>query len=193
MANKEFTRGDVINIFGRVIGKSIEITGGGIFLLSKGLAKVARGVFWVAGKHVDTANTLINIKRRDEEKPLIEADRPNKDLRGRDEILEIMEKITPIEQALNYSQSAYEDEILPQDEVIKIDNQAIMMAKAARNFLERLEDSQLKKEGIKNAEAFLKVSSLFLKYHNTGNESFHRKAKELLKEVSEFKRKLMEK
>lgn len=188
MAKKEFSKGDVVNIFGRVIGRGIEFSGGVILFLSKGIARFTRGIFWFVGKHMDMVDTLKERKPLPHRRVIDVGETPRLDKAEHFESLEeIMDRLTPIEQALNYSQLVYENDILPKEEILRIDNQALIMAKAIRNLMNRVKDPQLKKEGIKIMEMFLKISSLSLKYHKTSDKRIGRKSRELLAEVGKVK------
>lgn len=187
MAKKEYTRGDVVNIFGRVIGRGIELSGGALLLLSKGLARFARGVFWISGKHVDMVETLKELKQKKvvdaEEIPLLSE--------GENSMHMIVEKLSSVERALSYSQSVYENDILPKDEILKIDTQALIMAKAIRNIMDRTKDLQLKNEGIKVAEAFIKASKHFIKYHSVTDKHKDNNKYDLMAEAGEVKKGLL--
>lgn len=185
MARKEYTKGDVINIFGKVIAKGLDLSGGAFLLLSKGIAHCARGIFWIAGKHVDMVTTIKEIKQSN-----------NNVLETRaismEEFAEIPEKITPIQQALEYAESAYGNNTLPKEEILKIDTQGLLMAKAIKNVTERIQTPLLKDEGIKTADAFMKTCSMFLEYHQSGNEKLKIKAEKLLENAIDIKKKFIE-
>lgn len=189
MASKEYTKGDVINIFGKVIAKGLDLSGGAFLLLSKGLANLARGIFWIAGKHVDMVTTIKEIKQKN----TIEAELGEETKAiSMDEFTEIPEKLSPIQQALEYAESAYAHNTLPKEEILKIDTQGLMMAKAIKSVIESIKIPVLKDEGIKSADAFIKSCSVFLEYHQTGNEKTKIKAGKLLENAINIKKKFIE-
>lgn len=198
MAKKEYTKGEVIGIFGRIIGKGIELTGSGIFVISKLFARIATSLFWLAGKHVDMVDTVKEMRQKkiiDGDSILMKTSEKAEIVEGRKTpalptdpelmLSKLVERVRSIESALVYAQSAYKNKVLPLKEICKIDNQAIFMAKAIREYAKQLTDSQIKSTGIKKAEVFLNASTLFLKYHHTGIEKFCEKAERYLAEAKE--------
>ena len=185
MAKKEFTKGEVINIFGKVVAKGVDYSGRTVFLLSKGMANLARGIFWVAGKHVDMVTTIKEIRRHDAIEAEVVDEKPA--VISMDEFAAIPEKIAPIQQALEYAESAFANSTLPKEEILKIDTQGLLMAQAIKNVIEQIQPPALKSEGKKTAEAFIKACSMFIEYHQSGSERHKIKAGKLLEAALESK------
>lgn len=92
----------------------------------------------------------------------------------------ILKEFDLIRLALEYSQKVYKEKMLPVEEILTIDHQALIMAKATKEYLKKQSSSQLKRENIKAAESFIQVCSLFAKYHSTGNKLYCNNAEKWL-------------
>ncbi|MFC1522235.1 hypothetical protein ACFL6Y_07480 [Elusimicrobiota bacterium] len=145
------------------------------FALSKVLSHSARYFFFLAGKHVDMVTTIKGLKLirsdaistdGDDYMPPDNATGP----RSRSNGDGVSRHFEPIMLAISYSQAAYDQQMLPKEEVLKIDKQAQVMAKALGNVLEAKGGAILKSDATKTADEYFKACSLHAKYHQSGKE-----------------------
>jgi hypothetical protein len=194
MATKEYTKGEVIGIFGRIISSAVAVGGTCVYVASRIFSRVIYSFFWIAGRNVDLANTARKSKRFKPKKKMALDISPDIEVtEGEDELLllpeerkavfagagELSDEFNLIRRALYYSQETYERKMLPAEEIIKIDNQAFMMAKAVRNHLKNNCNSRFKDAKVKIAEELITITSLFQKYHSTDNRKYLRRAKRM--------------
>lgn len=190
MAQKEYTKGDVIGIIGRVIGKGFEIIGFGIFLGAKVMSKLSTSISWMVGKQVDMTNT-IKERRAKERISIYDYDLvkdstpelllPELELENNaPKAQKAANEFNLIRQALDYGEKAHKSNLLPINEILRIDRQALIMAKATRNILKNNSNSVLNVLELKTAEALVNACSFYEQYHATGNTSFRKKAQENL-------------
>lgn len=185
MARKEYTQGDVIGIIGRVIGKGIEVIGFSIFLGAKILARLSTSFLWMVGKQVDMTNTLKEIKEEKSDKVYkISKDDPevlpSPEFELDSQARQVKNEMNLIRQALDYSEKAYSSKLLPIREVLRIDKQASIMAKATRNFLKNNSNTALNDLESKMAEALVNACSFYEQYHATDNTRYQKKGQEYL-------------
>lgn len=194
MADKEYTKGDVIGIFGRTVSSAVAVSGACVYIGSRFFSHVIYFFFWMAGRHIDMANTLKASKNKrsgktkaieiSPDKVRIEEDEDLLSLPDDTEIVfaradKLSEELNLVRQALDYSQETYKRQMLPAEEIIKIDNQAFIMAKAVRNHLKNNCNSRFKDAKVKIAEELMTIASLFQKYHSTDNMKYYKKAKKM--------------
>jgi hypothetical protein len=183
----------VINIIGQVIGKSIEIVGVGLMYGTKAIAGVTRSVFFISGKNVDMVDTLREIRNErisDSGTRLIEVrsvvmmppdhEWPTTDEEDR---AKIVQTFRLIQMALEYSSRACEAKILPIEEIMTVDRQAINMANAIRQYLRKQGNVHLVKEYGRTTDSLARAASLCMKYHESGNKQVWHDAQHLLKEI----------
>lgn len=177
----------MIGIFGRVIGKTIEGVGYGFLFGSKALSRVTSMFFGISGMHVDMVQTIKEMGNENEAQERnsmfeIEEERELPALES-DTIYTESEKVSRqfemIKLALHYSQTVYNERMLPLRQILIIDKQALIMAKATRIYISKNGDAQFKQENGKTAEAYERICTLFVKYHRTGELAFYNKAKRL--------------
>ena len=181
----------MINILGQVAGKGIELVGVGLLLGAKALSGVTRGLFFLGSKHVDMVETLKDMKNSgngDNYGALPEAEQvvllpPGEEAPQATENGKIVREFNLVRSALEYSNRAYAERMLPVEEVLRVDNQALIMAKAIEQYLKKHADYQLKKEYGRTAGLLVQACSLFMKYHRSGDEQFYKEAERILDET----------
>ncbi len=194
MATKEYTKGDVVGIFGRVIGSAVAVSGTCVYIGSRFFSRVIYFFFWMAGRHIDMANTLkASEKKKSKKKKSFDISSDIERIEENEELLslpddtetvfartgKLSDELNLIRQAMDYSQKTYKRQMLPVEEIIKIDNQAFIMAKAVRNHLKNNCNSRFKDAKVKIAEELMTIASLFQKYHSTDNMKYLNKAKKM--------------
>jgi hypothetical protein len=194
MAAKEYSKGDVIGIFGRTISSAVAVSGACVYIASRAFSRVIYSFFWIAGRNVDLATTSRRLKKSKsgkkrgsdvssdtgksgEKEELLSS--PEERETGSVRRDRLTDELNLIRQALDYSQETYARQMLPVEEVIKIDNQAFMMAKAVRNHLKNNCNSRFTDTKLKIAEELMTISSLFQKYHSTDNMKYLKKTKKM--------------
>lgn len=85
-----------------------------------------------------------------------------------------------IRQALDYGEKAYKSDLLPTREILRIDKQALIMAKATLNILKDNSNSSSNGFELKMAEALVNACSCYEQYHATDNARYRKKAQEYL-------------
>jgi hypothetical protein len=177
---------------GHVVGKGIELAGVGVLYGAKTLSMVTRGLFFMGGKHVDMVDTLKEMAYGNRENPadarieeaeytvigasagLIPSIRENGKIERQYDLIRL---------ALVYGNRAYSERMLPLEEVLRVDRQAQLMAKAIQQYLKKHSDTHLKKEYSRKASEIVQVCTLFEKYHSTGNEQYRNEAERILGET----------
>lgn len=181
----------MINIIGQVVGKGIEFIGVGLMFGAKAVATVTRSVFFVGGKNVDMVDTLRDmgtVREIDEDAGLIEV-RTSVTMPRVEALPSAIDRDTVvrvfglIRQALEYGESAYRENILPIEEIVIVDRQAEVMAKAIEKYLHKNEDHGLKKEFGCRASAFVNAAALYMKYHHSGDEKHRGEAERALEDA----------
>ncbi len=194
MAAKEYTKGDVIGIFGRTISSAVAVSGTCVYIGSRAFSRVIYSFFWIVGRNVDMANTSRALKKnKAKKKKAFDISSDTARTEENEELLslpdntdtvfartgKLSDELNLIRQALDYSHETYKRQMLPVEEIIKIDNQAFMMAKAVRNHLKNNCNSRFKDTKVKIAEELMTIASLFQKYHSTDNMKYLKKAKKM--------------
>ena len=178
---------------GRVVGKSIEAVGVGLLFGARTLSVITKGLFSIGGKQIDMMDTLKEIAHEKTEptdafiedahytviEQPCEPSIPSNDggTVGRETEL--------VELALSYSSKAYAERMLPLAEILRVDHQALIMAKAIQKYEKKLESFELKKELNRKTSAMVEICVLFQKYHRSGNEQCRKDAQRLLEELKE--------
>lgn len=183
----------MINIIGQVAGKGIEMVGIGLLFGARAVAMVTRGVFFVGGKNVDMVETIRDMKSAreiDGEIRLLENQSAVTMPLGEEVPLateqdKIARVFRLVRLALEYSTRAYNEKMLPIEQIVLVDRQAIIMANAIEQYLRKNGDVQLKKEYCGRAKSLAQASSLFMKYHRSGNELVLREAVQMIEEASD--------
>jgi len=177
---------------GHVVGKGIEMAGVGLLYGAKALSMATKSLFFMGGKHVDMVNTLKEMaydKREVLPGPGIEdaqysvVETSTGLVPSTNENEKIEREYDLIRLALDYSNRAYAARMLPVEEVLRVDRQALLMAKAIQQYLKKHTDAQLKKEYNRKTVEIVQVCTLFEKYHTTGNEQYRTEAKRILGET----------
>jgi len=185
----------VINIIGQVAGKGIEMIGVGLLYGTKALSVVTRGVFFMGGKNVDMVETLRDMSAGGEFKNDVRllpdhatVTMPHEDIAspGMDDD-KIGRAFSLVRLAIEYGTRAYDERMLPIEEIVVVDKQATIMANAIKQYLRKSDNFRFKNEFINKAELFVQASSLFMKYHRTGNELFRNDAEGLIEEANQWK------
>ena len=192
MADKEYTKGDVIGIFGRTISSAVAVSGTCVYIGSRFFSRVIYLFFWMAGRHVDMANTSGVLKKfKAKKKKAFDISSDIERIEENEELLslpddtetvfartgKLSDELNLIRKALDYSQETYKRQMLPVEEIINIDNQAFIMAKAVRNHLKN--NCNFRFKDVKVAEELMTIASLFQKYHSTDNMKYYKKAKKI--------------
>jgi hypothetical protein len=74
--------------------------------------------------------------------------------------------------------------MLPVEEIVSVDRQARIMAKAIEKYLQKTAETGLKKEFGHSVESLENASALFMKYHRTGDDKLRDEAERMLAEAS---------
>lgn len=181
----------MINIIGRVAGTGIEAVGTGLRFGAKAIAGITRGAFFVFGKNVDMIETLKDMRNAREIsgniRPLEVQSTVTMPL-GREAVPtaegDTIERVLSlIRLALEYSTRAYNEKMLPIEQIVLVDRQAQIMSNAIEQYLRKQGDFEVKKIYGGKVESLVLASSLFMKYHRSGNEQLCRDAERMLKEV----------
>ncbi|MBF0430501.1 MAG: hypothetical protein HQK83_04440 [Fibrobacteria bacterium] len=185
MAEKLYSKGDIVGMFGKTLSKSISVAGAGVFIGSKFFATGVRGLFWFTSKQIDLTHSLTKAKYKVYKKPN-KTRRPSVDMVTSPakpaiaQSINIATELKLVKQALDYSQRAYELSILPMAEIDSIDGQAIAITTALQNHLNKEDNIKFKEDRLHLVDNMLQAAHFYRKYHQTGKEKHLSKAKELL-------------
>lgn len=179
MAEKVYTRGEVVNIFGTVFGSGIALASWLALTVGLVLSKSVKILFWGVGKQIDFPNynhirsQRSQLKKRfakptqffvpEQEAPVFTPQNFN-------------DYLSVIQTSTEYAQKAYENSMLPVEEILKIDEQAHHMCTATIYFIKNQPKSQLRNQRLAAVQAQFELVSLYQKYHSTGNEKYLFKA-----------------
>jgi hypothetical protein len=183
----------VIDIIGRIAGMGIEAVGTGLKYGAKATAAVTRGVFFVFGKNVDMIETLKEIRSaRETGTAPRRLEAPSEVIMpcGTDEVCDTeynkVERVfTLIKLALEYSSLAYREKMLPVDQIVLVDRQAQIMAHALEQYLRKHKNAGVRKVHSAKVESLVVATSLFMKYHRSGNEQLFSDAVRMLEEIKD--------
>lgn len=177
---------------GHVVGKGIELVGVGLLYGSKALSMATKGLFFMGGKHVDMVDTLKEMayEKRDvlpgpgiEDAQYSVVETSDEPVPSIHENEKLEREYDLIRLALEYSNRAYAERMLPVEEVLRVDRQALLMAKAIQQYLKKHTDAQLKKEYNRKTVEIVQACTLFEKYHATGNEQYRKEAERIFGET----------
>lgn len=149
------------------------MAGYGVLQVSKAVACMTRTVFVFGGKNVDMINTIKDIT----DKTINESYPDHTDQQMLVAVLpeKLQPKFHVIQLALQYSQYAYENSILPRDQILLIDQQAVFIARAIHTVIAKGKNTPLKAESVKIAKIMESLCMLYYIYHKTGDKIHHTK------------------